>query len=59
MAEIIYQIDPQQKAQLEQWLKKPNGSLRLGRAGFEAVEGGGVLVRVMKYTIEDARTMRR
>jgi len=30
---------------LRAWLDSPNGSLRMERVVFEAVEGGGILVR--------------
>jgi len=35
-----------ERTRLLDWLARPNGSLRLSLAVFEAVEGGGVMVRI-------------
>lgn len=47
--EHIVQLNPDQRQSLQTWLKHPNGSLRLGRACFEAVQGGGILIRTDAY----------
>jgi hypothetical protein len=50
--EHIVQMSARDARLLEAWLKRPNGSLRLHsawRVTFEAVQGGGVLVRTLPY----------
>ena len=48
--EHITELNPGGVDKLRGWLVRPNGSLTMGRVTFEAVEGGGVLVRTLPYT---------
>lgn len=34
---------------LREWLARPNGSFMAGRVSFDAVEGGGILIRTRPY----------
>lgn len=43
------QLSRAQAITLACWLTSPNGSLPLGRVTFEAVEGGGILVRTRAW----------
>lgn len=48
--EYIAQLSRSQREELSSWLRSPNGALTVGdRVTFEAVEGGGVLVRVRSF----------
>lgn len=53
--EHIVELNPTQAGRLREWLDKPNGSHRpTSRVGFEAVCGGGLLVRTKPYGEEGA-----
>jgi hypothetical protein len=43
------QVTAADSARLTAWLRHPTGGLYLGRACFEAVEGGGILVRTRPW----------
>ncbi len=47
--EHLAQINLEERMRLQEWMKSPNGSLRFGRVCFEAVVGGGILVRTDPY----------
>jgi hypothetical protein len=47
--EYVIQLSARQVARLRAWLEFPNGGLPLDRVTFEAVEGGGILVRSDPY----------
>lgn len=47
--EHIVELGRAQRETLIEWLQNPNGSHRAGRVTFEAVEGGGILVRTDPY----------
>lgn len=50
MSEHVIQINRQQREQLMDWLESPNGAHTVNyRLTFNAVEGGGVLVRTHPY----------
>ena len=50
MSEHITELNPGGVDKLRAWLVRPSGSLSMGRVTFEAVEGGGILVRSRPYT---------
>lgn len=50
--EHIVQLNNNDRMKLLEWMKSPNGSHRIGRVNFEAVEGGGLLVRTDPYGVE-------
>lgn len=52
----IVELNASQLRQLERWLWRPSGSLALGRVTFEAVSGGGLLVRTRPFQQELAKT---
>lgn len=37
---------------LREWLKSPNGGLRIGRVTFESVEDGSIWVRTQPFRVE-------
>jgi hypothetical protein len=43
--EHLIELNPSGVVRLRDWLAHPDGALVMGRAGFEAVPGGGILVR--------------
>jgi hypothetical protein len=45
----IVTVPPGEMAGLREWMERPNGSLRIGRVTFEAVEGGAIWVRTDPY----------
>jgi hypothetical protein len=47
--EHIAALTADQAAALLQWLERPSGSISVGLAVFEAVTGGGVLVRTRPW----------
>lgn len=48
--EHIVELSPEQRRVLSLWLNAPNGGCVIGRVTFEAVEGGGILVRTEPYS---------
>lgn len=47
--EHIVQINNDERMKLLEWMARPNGSHPIGRVNFEAVAGGGLLVRTDPY----------
>ena len=47
--EHIVDLNAAEVARLREWLARPNGSHGRGRVHFNAVEGGGVMVRTHPY----------
>lgn len=47
--EHIVQINNNDRMQLCEWMASPNGSHRIGRVNFEAVVGGGLMIRTDPY----------
>lgn len=47
--EHLTELNPGGTGKLRAWLASPNGSLTMGRVTFEAVAGGGILVRTQPY----------
>lgn len=56
--EHVVKIPPRDMDRLRTWLKAPNGSLRIGRACFEAVEDAGILVRTDPYRYQEPNSER-
>jgi hypothetical protein len=52
--EHLTELNPVGVDRLRTWLARPNGSLTMGRVTFEAVAGGGILVRTKPYTAQSA-----
>jgi hypothetical protein len=48
--EHVTELNPGGTDKLRAWLARPRGSLSMGRVTFEAVAGGGILVRTRPYT---------
>lgn len=48
--EHVTELNPPGTDKLRKWLVRPSGSLTMGRVTFEAVAGGGILVRTQSYT---------
>lgn len=53
--EHLVDVPYRHMANLRAWLERPNGSHNIGRVTFEAVEGGGVLVRTLPYSYPEPR----
>lgn len=51
--EHIVNLNAQGAARLRAWLARPNGSLTEGRAAFESVSGGGIMVRTRPYQVDE------
>ena len=49
MSEHIAELNAPELARLRDWLTRPNGAWTSGRVTFDAVEHGGVLIRVSAY----------
>lgn len=47
--EHLVQINNNDRMQLREWMASPNGSHRIGRVNFEAVVGGGLMIRTDPY----------
>lgn len=45
----MVELSADDRRRLVAWLERPNGSLVFDRVSFDAVEGGGVLVRTLPY----------
>lgn len=43
------ELNNAERIKLARWLERPNGAFITRRATFEAVEGGGILVRTQPY----------
>jgi hypothetical protein len=56
--EHIIQLSSAEKSKLALWLTRPNGSCPLNRVTFEAVTGGGILVRTRGYEGEELHPKR-
>lgn len=48
-------VPAREMARLREWMARPNGSITFGRVGFDAVEGGGILVRTRPFRAGDLR----
>lgn len=48
--EHIVQLNREETQRLRTWLERPKGGISLGRSTFEAVEGGGILVRTEPFS---------
>lgn len=48
--EHLTELNPCGVDRLREWLARPDGALSMGRVTFEAVAGGGILVRTKPYT---------
>jgi len=53
--EHIVQLNREETQRLRTWLERLNGGISLGRSTFEAVEGGGILVRTKPFRAGDRR----
>jgi len=47
--EHVTELNPAGAGKLRAWLEHPSGGLSMGRVTFEAVSGGGILVRTAPY----------
>ena len=43
------ELNVHQTAAFRHWLAQPNGTHRVGRVSFEAVEGGGILIKTESF----------
>jgi hypothetical protein len=57
--EHIVQLNCKEREDLIKWLNHPSGAHLDGRATFEAVQGGGILVRTQPYSYNEHFTNQR
>jgi hypothetical protein len=53
------QMSASEVRKLQEWLKRPSGSFGTGDVSFDAVQGGGILVRTQPYAVRQARQAAR
>lgn len=50
--EFVARVQAWKMDWLRDWLKRPNGSVSIGQVTFDAVEGGGILIRSRPHLAE-------